>query len=403
MSLKNNILFKWFAGMAKTFRREFTLAFKDHGVVLFFVLLPVFYPAVYALIYNPEIARDVPMVVVDESRSSLSRAYARAMDASQFVEIIDHEANMADAKQRMYNKDCYGVLYIPRDFETSLMRGEQVHVSLYCDMSLMLRYKGALISLTEVAQKASAEVSRNNFNNIAISYVPSGLAKPIESEAVALGNEKQGLATAIMPGVLIMIIHQSLLLGVMMLGVGVRERRRRNEHDYDPISVTAYPSATVIGKALCYTVIYILPSIYVLRFVPIMFDFPQLGDEFEIAWMMLPYLLSISFMGLSLQIWLREREDVFPAFVFSSIIFIFLAGVTWPRFAMSDIWVAIGDLIPGTWGVNAYVTMCMNGASLSDQSHSYEMLWVLTGLYFVTAYLVERFSRRKYNRLFENK
>ena len=394
MSLKNSIIFRWLAGLVKTFRREFTLIFKDKGVVLFFVLLPILYPVVYAMIYNPEVAKDVPLVVVDECRTSLSREYVRDIDASQFVKIVDYEPNLAAAKHRMHSKDCYGIVLIPSDFEKKVMRGEQAHVSMYCDMSLMLRFRGMLISVTDATMKASTDARNKLFGNVSVLPVD----QPIPTVHVPVGNEKQGLATAIMPGVLLMILHQSLLLGVMMMGVGVRERRKRNKEGYDPHSVATYPSAAVLGKALCYVVMYIIPSVYVLHFVPIMFQFPHMANPFEIAHLMLPFLLSVSFLGMSLQIWLREREDVFPAFVFSSIIFIFLAGVTWPRYAMSDLWVAIGNIVPGTWGVNAYVSMTMNGASLEQQVFNYNMLWLLTIAYFITAYLTERYSRLKTRR-----
>ena len=49
--------------------REFRTTFRDQGVLIFFVLVPLVYPLIYAFIYTNETIREVPAVVVDNSRS----------------------------------------------------------------------------------------------------------------------------------------------------------------------------------------------------------------------------------------------------------------------------------------------------------------------------------------------
>lgn len=52
-------------------RKEYVTVFRDFGALIFFFALPFAYPILYALIYNPEVVRDVPMVVVDNARHSV--------------------------------------------------------------------------------------------------------------------------------------------------------------------------------------------------------------------------------------------------------------------------------------------------------------------------------------------
>ena len=63
----------------KVWCNEFKVVRADAGVLIFLFLLPFAYPIVYSAIYNPEVARDVPIVVVDDSRSGLTREYARQL------------------------------------------------------------------------------------------------------------------------------------------------------------------------------------------------------------------------------------------------------------------------------------------------------------------------------------
>ncbi len=67
---------KWLKSLFMVWRCETRLVFSDMGVLLFFFALPLAYPIVYTLIYNPEIVEESPVVVVDRSRTAESRTRA---------------------------------------------------------------------------------------------------------------------------------------------------------------------------------------------------------------------------------------------------------------------------------------------------------------------------------------
>ena len=151
-TIKHSRLFLWFVQVLRVCGRELLLVFRDEGVVIFFLVLNAVYPVLYALIYNPEVVRNEAVVVVDDNRTAMSRDLVRRMDATQEVAIVGYAANMQEAQDAMHRKSCYGILYVPRDFSQSIERGEQGHVSLYCDMSVMMRYKAMFTALTNVTQ-----------------------------------------------------------------------------------------------------------------------------------------------------------------------------------------------------------------------------------------------------------
>ena len=79
---RDNPVVRWFYDLFKVWKREIWFSFHDEGVIIFFLILCLVYPVLYALIYNTETARDVTVVVVDDDRSADSRAFARALDAT---------------------------------------------------------------------------------------------------------------------------------------------------------------------------------------------------------------------------------------------------------------------------------------------------------------------------------
>ena len=133
------------ADICYIWRKEYVAVFRDMGAMLFFFALPFAYPLLYAFIYNPEVVNDVPLAVVDNSRTQLSREMCRRIDASPNTKVLSYCANLDEAKELMYQRDCFGILEIPADFDKKLARGEQSPVIFYSDMSLLLNWLPLLL------------------------------------------------------------------------------------------------------------------------------------------------------------------------------------------------------------------------------------------------------------------
>lgn len=384
----------WIIDIFNVWKRETKLCFRDEAVLIFFLLLPAMYPVLYSLIYNTEVARDIKVVVVDDCRSQLTRQFAHELDATPEVAVMDYVSNMQDAQRLIASHDAYGIVYFPRDFSSNIENGLQGHVSLYCDMGVLMRYKQMLSGLTAVQMDLCTKMQSSK--TAPLTYQNSAI---IESKQVPIINKSTGIASALLPLILVAVIQQSLILGICVLRAGSRERRLRNK-GLDPMDVGAGVSASIIGKSLCHIFIYFIPVVYVLFFVPMFFDFPQLGDPLDILLLMLPFMLASSLLGQTLSVFVNDRESTFLVIAFTSLFFVFLSGISYPRYAMSSLWTALGNMVPLTWGGNGYVALMCGGAELSQVATNYKMLWVLSGVYFVSAYCVERFiCRPRYRRM----
>lgn len=372
---------KWITSLYLVWRREFRLVFSDAGVLVFFFLLPTLYPLVYTLIYNPEIVRDIPVAVVDNCRTATSREFTRMADATDAIKIIGYASTLHEARQWHAQKACYGILVIPKDYDKNIGRKEQSSVIFYSDMSLLIRYRGFLSAMTDLSLATGSKIRQELYNSD---------IQPINSSSIILGDTTQGFASFVIPGILVLIIQQSLILGITMLGGGANERRLRNQ-GIDPLVVKAPATATILGKALCYFTIYIPLVIYILYFVPIFFNLPNIGNVTDYFLFIIPLIFSSIFLGMIFQHVVTERESSMLIVVFSSVVFLFLSGLTWPRYAMSKLWVWIGNCIPATWGVEGFIRINSNGATLAQNTHPYVMLWILACCYFlITLILSDR-------------
>ncbi len=106
----------WLLWCGRVFAREWNTVLHDQGVLVFFVVLPIIYPVIYTLIYNPEVLRDIDIIVVDQDRTARSRQLVRDASAAPAIHVYDYAADMPEARRWMAEGKAYGILYIPKDF-----------------------------------------------------------------------------------------------------------------------------------------------------------------------------------------------------------------------------------------------------------------------------------------------
>lgn len=380
-------------GIRDTFyiwKEELRNVFKDAGVLIFFFLVPFMYPLLYAFIYNNEVVHEAKLVAVDPGDSFLSREFIRRVNGTADVEVVAVVRDMEAGRRMLDEKKAYGLLFFPSDFSKELHNGRQVTVSLYSDMSALLFYKAFLISATEVSLDMGKELGMHR-RPASTDKLDQITIDPIPYESVAIFNAQNGFASFLVPAILILVIQQTLVLGIGMLGGTAREKNRF--HTLVPVS--RHFSGTlriVLGKSLTYLLLYVVVCIWALGVVPKLFSLPQVGQGMTIVLFVLPYLLACIFFSITLSGFMTTRESPMLVFVFTSVILLFISGVSWPKEAIPPLWRAAGYLFPSTPGIQGFIRINTSGATLSEVASEYRTLWVQTGFYFFTACLIYRWQ-----------
>lgn len=373
--------------------KEFRHTFKDEGMLMFFILVPLFYPLLYAWIYSTQYAREVPVAVVDNCNSNESRKLIRMLDASSDVKVASRCINMEDAKEMIGRQEAWGIVYIPSDFSKNIMRNEQSTVSLFCDMSIMLHYKAIFQTLTAITSDMNTHIQLEGSKNFTKRDEEIS-TKPLDFDEVAIFNPSGGYADFIIPGVLILILHQTLLLGIGLSAGTEREKRMQNVMQH----LSTYANGTVrivIGKAMCFFIIYLFMASYVTMFVPELFGIVQLVHFGELLAFLIPFLLASIFFAMMLSCLVRYRENVMLLVVFTSVPLLFLSGISWPQSAMPGAWQGIAMLFPSTFGVRGFVRMNTMGATLNDIQPEYIALWIQAFVYFVGTCIIKRIKKHE--------
>ena len=176
-------------------------------------------------------------------------------------------ADMEEAKLMLKDRKAYGIIYIPAHFSDDIVQGKQTQVSIFCDMSGLLYYKALLTANTNVSLAMNAAIKMERAGNTTARQ-DEITAYPIEYEDVAIFNPTNGFAAFLIPAVLILIIQQTLLLGI---GLSAGTAREHNQFK-DLVPINRHYNGTlriVMGKGLSYFYgLFVGSRIYTMRSAP---------------------------------------------------------------------------------------------------------------------------------------
>ena len=368
------------------FANELHRIFHDFGVILIFFVATLVYPFLYKAMYWNEQITDIPVAVVDLSNSQESREFLHRWNAAPDVKLAYTCASMEEAEILLRDQKVHGIIYFPRDYARQLADPlGKAHISLYCDMSSFLYMKGIYLSCNMVMLESMRNIQIDRYEKMGYSNEFSWeLVQASPYTETTLFAPTGGYGSFLIPAVLVMVLHQTLFFGICMLAGTVREERKEL---YRLLGRKRGYSAfrTIIGRGAAYFLIYYALAAILLGFLPRLFDLPHIGNIIDILSFNVPFILSVIFMSICVGFFIRNREAGFVLLISTSLIFLFIAGISWPKEMIPIGWRVVSWFIPYTWAANGFIHINSMGATLWQTRTEYMALWGLTVAYFVLA------------------
>ena len=371
--------------------REFRAIATNYAVLLVLVGGVFVYGLLYNYMYAPNVVREVPIAVVDHSHTALSREYVRLLDATPDIAVSYQVQDMHEAKELMLKAEVYGILYLPRDLEERMLRGEQSVYPFYATTDAFLYYEAMERANLEVMEAMDDAHRAELIGNLSLGGLAAVATQtPVTVVGTALYNPIEGYGVYLIPSVLMIIIFQTLMMLVAMMS------NRKSEY---PLLVscaqlqvgrTRLALSLVCGKTLTYVVLYGVFAFFLVGMLPFIFDIPHHASWGALVALLIPYILGTSFLGLALSRWYTDAEAPILFIAFFSIGLIFLSGVSYPLELIPWYWRAVHYVIPAAPAVLAYVQTSGMGATLYDICPQLLALWGQVVVYFVFAVWVYR-------------
>ena len=375
------------------FPHELKRIFTDPGVVVIFIVATLAYPLLYKAIYWNEQITDVPVAVVDLSQSAESRTFLHHWNASPDIRLSHTCNSIAEAEQLLREQKVHGIVYFPRDFASQLADPlGQAHISLYCDMSSFLYMKAIYLSCNQVMLESMRNIQIDRYESMGYGREFSwALVQDAPYTETALYNPTGGYGSFLIPAVLVLILHQTLLFGICMLAGTARDDDKVLYRVLGKGRVAGV-LRLILGRAAAYFTIYYALAAILLGLLPRLFDIPHIGDIGDILRFIVPYILACIFFSMTVSVFIRNRESGLVLLISTSLIFLFMAGISWPKEMMPAAWRYLSYFIPYTWGAHGFIHINSMGATLWSTRNEYISLWILSGGYFLATCVITYFA-----------
>ena len=372
-------------GLRGAFVGEWRRVLADRGVFSLLIIAPVFYGVFYPQPYLGQLVRKIPIAVVDDDRTPLSRHLIQALDADEAISVAVRAPALDVAQQALFERRVFGIVEIPPDTEREVLKGNAARLPAYVDSAYFLVFNRTLQGIVEGANDT-------NVTNIAHGLRQNGTGarlvlaalSPVELLMEPLYNPTAGYASYVVPAAFVLIIQQTLLMGAATLTALGLARRTATAR------VTAIGPAGLLGRGLAHLTIYVPALALFLVVLPRIYGFSTLGRVTDLALFSVPFILATSFMGQAAGCFFRRRETAILVFVATTLPQFFLVGVSWPREMIPPLLDQIRRVFPSELAIDGLVRINQMGARLAELRADWLYLWLLAAIYFALALIAAR-------------
>jgi ABC-2 type transport system permease protein len=375
------------SGIVSAFVVEYGRALRDRGAFGLIVLAPIIYGVFYPQPYLGQLIRGVPIAVVDDDSSELSRRLVQGLNAHEAIHVAARPSTLAEAQTALARREVFAIVDIPAGTEREVFAGRKARLPAYVDSVYFLLYNRTLQGIVEASGAVTADLLSRDARPDGSLY-RSALAKssPVEVLNQPLFNPTGGYASYIVPAAFMLILQQTLLMGSATLGGlsfeqgGMAARRRRGA------------TASVLGQGLAHLLLALPGAVLFLVVLPRVYGFSATTRLADLLALLLPFILSVSFLGQFVSTWFKQRETAVLLFIALSLPLFFLVGVAWPVEAIPPALHMASFIFPSTSAIDGLVRINQMDASLTDVFADWIRLWGLTALYGTLAVVAKRLS-----------
>lgn len=360
--------------------REVQRIAADHSLILTLLLAPLVYVFFYGSIYQYKAEEEVPIAVVDEDRTGLSQTLITQIDNSQMVNVA-LRTTLEGAKESMYRGHTQGFLYIEKGMEQKVMSLQQADMVLAVNAARFLPSSEVAGAITQIGLTVGAGVRLQYLQKQGMNTEASlQEVMPVNIDYRPMFNSRSDYGTFLLPGLIAMILQQTLLIG--LAGGSAAERQRGTVHDW---LQTAGGSASLAlwGKGLFYFLLFCAYAYFFLTVNFRVLELDILGSGWELAGITVVFLLALIPMGIFTGLLFRSQLLATQLMVFSTYPIFLITGYSWPLSEMPAIVKAVSYMLPITPFLALYQGVVQQGASVADRLPD---LYHLLGLWcFYTA------------------
>jgi len=326
-------------------RKEIIQILRDRRFIMLFLGLAFVQLFVYGYSASKTVYH-LPLAVVDESRSTDSRAFVEAVVNSQYFDATLYLQSQEDVLQAIDRGEVKAGVVIPQDFAVHATKGS-ADVLILLDGSDQFAVRSAYSAASVVAQNFGLQLNAESLAQRGPVLVSQAGAQalPIVASTQVLYNPDLNDKWFVIPGIIGMILQTLAIEQAAIFIVRDREWGTLEQILATPVRQLEL----ILSKLIPLLVLCVLALGMSLGFGILWFGVPFQGSLFLYLWLALLFIASCLGLGLLISTRAKTQFEANASSMFFMLFGLLLSGLFYPRIGMPLIPQLIGDLTPLTY------------------------------------------------------
>ena len=308
------------------------------------VFTMVFCSVFFLTLLNEGLPMELPIGVIDNDNSTISRRLQRELNSMQGVQIERNYANYTEAREAMQKGEIYGFIELPVNMYSDILSNRRPKIGIYSSQAFMIPGTLAYKNFLTLGSMASGAVQREMLKARGTS--PSaimGKIQPIVIDNHYIGNPWSNygvyLANVILPGIL-----QLCVLLMTIFAVGYELKMKTGREWLKCANGSLFNG--LAGKLLPYSILFIILGVALDVVLYKIIGYPLQGSIYMMFAATILLVLVAQAIGIFMIGLFPVLRDGVSFAALYGVLGISLAGMTFPLESMPGFIWGIGQAFP---------------------------------------------------------
>jgi len=357
-------------------RKEFIQMRRDRLTFALMIGIPIIQLILFGYAIRMEV-RNLPTVVLDESRSAESRSLISVMEQTQNFRIAGWAVSRKEVRDWIETGRARAAIVIPPEFEKDIKRHRTAHAQVIVDAADPLASSAAIGGAALAASvRATAMIDPQSRRTL-----------PLDVRVRPWYNPALRSSVYIVPGIIGVLLSLTLLAITSIAIVREREKGTFEQLVVTPVSKTDI----MLGKLMPFVVVGYVQMACILILGRLLFNIPLRGSITLLFVLSLAFIVANLGIGLLISTLVKTQIQAIQLSIFFLMPNILLSGFMFPREAMPAVAQWFSYALPLTYYLTILRGILLKGVGFNHLWHETLILALFaTGLIVVS---VKRFSK----------
>jgi ABC-2 type transport system permease protein len=326
-------------------RKEFIQMRRDRLTLGLMIGIPAIQLVLFGFAIRTEV-RHLPTLVLDEARTSQSRALVATLVNSTYFDVVAEVGDRDEIRARIGRGDAAAAIVIPHEFTRDLKRGRGAEAQVIVDAADPLASQSALQGAAQAGLAFHPEAR--------------DVAPPVTLRVRPWYNPMLDSSTYIVPGIIGVLLSMTMIIINAMAVVRERERGTLEQLIVTPINRTSL----MLGKIVPFLLVGYVQMTVILLLGRLVFDVPIRGSVPLLYVIAFPFIVGCLGLGLFFSTLVRTQAQAMQAGFLFIMPNILLCGFMFPRAAMPLLAQWLGLALPLTYFLEVLRGILLRGVGL---------------------------------------